>query len=58
MDIFIANRGKLEILLDNRDYKENAIEFSLCYKTLIKNDFMMVLVEDFDCDYISNSNDI
>ena len=34
------------------------IEFSLCYKTLIKNDFMMVLVEDFDCDYISNSNDI
>ena len=58
MDIIILNWGKLEILLDSRDYKENAIEFSLCYKTLIKNDFMMVLVEDFECDHISNSDDI
>ena len=58
MDIIIVNWGKLEILLDNRDYKENVIEFSLCYKTLIKNDFMMVLVEDFECDHISNSDDI
>ena len=58
MDIIIANWGKLEILPDSRDYKENAIEFSLCYKTLIKNDFMMVLVEDFECDHISNSDDI
>ena len=58
MDIIIEHSGKLEILPDSRDYKENAIEFSLCYKTLIKNDFMMILVEDFECDYISNSNDI
>ena len=33
-------------------------EVSVDLQELIKNDFMMVLVEDFECDYISNSDDI
>lgn len=39
MDIFIANRGKLEILLDSRDYKENAIEFMFVLQDIDKKWF-------------------
>ena len=39
MDIIIANWGKLEILLDNRDYKENAIEFMFVLQDIDKKWF-------------------
>ena len=39
MDIIIANWGKLEILLDSRDYKENAIEFMFVLQDIDKKWF-------------------
>lgn len=39
MDIFISNRGKLEILTDSRDYKENAIEFMFVLQDIDKKWF-------------------
>lgn len=39
MDIIIVNWGKLEILLDSRDYKENAIEFMFVLQDIDKKWF-------------------
>ena len=39
MDIIILNWGKLEILLDSRDYKENAIEFMFVLQDIDKKWF-------------------
>ena len=39
MYIIIANWGKLEILLDSRDYKENAIEFMFVLQDIDKKWF-------------------
>ena len=39
MGIIIANWGKLEILLDSRDYKENAIEFMFVLQDIDKKWF-------------------
>ena len=39
MYIIILNWGKLEILLDSRDYKENAIEFMFVLQDIDKKWF-------------------
>ena len=39
MYIIILNWGKLEILLDSRDYKENAIEFMFALQDIDKKWF-------------------